>query len=223
MQTPFDHVTVSPARHPLTSSTIRVHRSAVLGASHVRTRKDGIRVTSPARTLFDLSGVIGNDRLESAIEHALRLGLVTVPDLWAVGRELACRGRVGSGRFVRMLHARPDHRNPVDSNLELVLERALVGAGLPKPERQFELRLRNGHKIHPDLAWPEIRLAIEVDHVEWHGGIVAIMNDHARDRQVALLGWSVERVTDGEIKTRLRSVVADLSQLHSARRQGPAA
>ena len=211
------HVSTSHGRHPVVAGDVRVHHTGVLDPDHVRTRKDGIRLTSPARTMFDLAKVVGPERLESAVEHALRLELTTIPELWEIARRLAVRGRPGSGRFVRLLHARPAWLRPVDSDLELRFERAVMAAGLPQPVRQHPIRLRTGVKIHPDLAWPNLCLAAEVDHVTWHGGIVPIIDDRTRDRQLRLLSWQVERITDREITTNLGGVVRDFVELYHQR------
>lgn len=211
------HVSTSHGRHPVVGGDVRVHHTGVLDPHHVRTRADGIRLTSPARTMFDLAKVVGPERLESAVEHALRLELTTIPELWAVARRLATRGRPGSGRFVRLLHARPESLRPVDSDLELRFERAVMAAGLPQPVRQHPIRLRTGVKIHPDFAWPNLCLAAEVDHVTWHGGIVPIIDDRSRDRQLRLMSWQVERVADREITTNLAGVVRDFVELYHQR------
>jgi hypothetical protein len=218
MQTARLHVTVSHHRHPFASGNVKVHRSMIVD-DHWRKRPDGIRTTSPARTLFDLAGSMSDLRLESVLEHALRLDVVTLPELWAVARTMASRGRAGSGRFVRLLNSRPAWLKPVDSKLELVVADALTAIGLPTPVRQHALRLSSAVTIHPDLAWPDLRWAIEVDHVTWHGGAVATMNDHARDRQLRLIGWEVERITDREVKDRLPAVTRDLSRLFRLRQK----
>jgi very-short-patch-repair endonuclease len=217
MQSVRVHVTVSHTRQPFVAEHVRVHRSGLTGGDDWHVRDDGIRVTSVARTLFDLAGVVSPTRLESALEHALRQRLVTMPDLWAVARRLARRGRSGSGRFVLLLNSRPTWLRPVDSNDELILEKALVASGLPQPIRQHKLQLPNAVPIHPDLAWPAIRWAVEVDHVTWHGGSVATMNDNVRDRQLRMIGWEVERVTDLEIKEHLDRTTHDLAHLYRLR------
>ena len=43
-------------------------------------------------------------------------------------------------------------------------------AGLPEPIRQHPLLLLTGELIHLDIAWPEVRLAVEPGHSWWHGG-----------------------------------------------------
>ena len=55
------------------------------------------------------------------------------------------------------------------------------------------MRLRSGELIHLDIAWPEIRLAVEPGHTWWHGGNVRMSADYARDRACAEVGWQVMR------------------------------
>ncbi len=211
------HVTTSTGRNPFSDPRIRVHRSCVLDKKHASTRADGIRLTSAARTVFDLSGVLGVERLESAVEHALRLGLVTVSELHEVGGAMAARGRAGSGRFTALLASRPTGQRPVDSNHELVLARALVKAGLPAPVRQFAITLPNGITIHPDLAWPEVRLAVEFDHATWHSGVGVSMDDRSRDRGLRALSWDIERVSDRELRDRRPYVVREIVLMYHRR------
>lgn len=194
-----------------------VHRSRSLPSTDLVRRRDGIVVTSPPRTLFDLAAVIDVDTLESAIEQGIDRRMLGVPTLWGVARRLATRGRPGSTRFVDVLASRTAWIKPVGSNDELVLARALVAAGLPEPVRQHPIVLRGGRTVHADLCWPDIRLAIEVDHVTWHGGRVASTQDKRRDRHLRLRGWEVDRVTDRELRDDREATVGELVELHAER------
>lgn len=180
-------------------------------------RADGIVVTSPPRTLFDLASVLDADALESAIEQGIDRGMFGVPTLWGVARRLATRGRPGSTRFVDVLAGRPSWVKPVGSNHELVLARALVAAGLPEPVRQHPVMLGNGRTVHPDLCWPDVRLIVEVDHVTWHGGRIASTQDKRRDRQLRLRGWEVDRVTDADLRDAREVTVREVVELHALR------
>jgi hypothetical protein len=217
MTTAVTHVTVATDRRPITDPGVRVHRSRAFDATELTVRPDGIRITKPARTLFDLSSVVGIERLETAVEHALRLGIVTVDELHDTANVLRSRGRPGLRRFVGLLESRPPGQVPVDSHDELVLDRALVAAGLPAPVRQFPIRLCTGDEIHPDLCWPDVWWAIEVDHSEWHGDALATRYDNERDRQLRILGWEVERVSESEVRDNLDAVVRDLTALYRKR------
>jgi very-short-patch-repair endonuclease len=176
-------------------------------------RDDGFTVTSPPRTVFDLAGLVGNSALESIIEQALDRQLFTLATLRATGERLTARGRTGSSTFSNVLGARDASQKPVDSDLELQFERALLQAGAPRPFRQHELKLDDKVMIHADFAWPDLRLLVEVDHAEWHAGRAESAADKWRDRKVARLGWTAIRVTDTDIKARLNESVADVLAL----------
>ena len=66
-----------------------------------RTRRNGIPLTSPARTLIDLATVAGNRRLEAAVNAADKLDLVDPETLReaAAGRP----GQAGAPRLRRLL------------------------------------------------------------------------------------------------------------------------
>jgi very-short-patch-repair endonuclease len=217
MTTAVTHVTVASDRRPIADASVRLHRSRAFRVDELAIRDDGIRLTKPARTLFDLSATVGKDRLETAVEHALRLGIVTIAELTGIAADLRTRGRPGLRQFVDLIESRPVNQQPVDSDYELLLDRALNAAGLPAARRQFPIRLLTGDEIHPDLAWPALRWAIEVDHGEWHDGASPTRYDNERDRQLRLLGWEVERVSDSEIRDNLAAVVRDLTELYRNR------
>lgn len=213
------HVTIpSTRRVELTGlDHVVVHHSSDLPDSDLVAYPDGVRVTAPWRIVFDMAARVSDAVLESMIEQGLNEGWFTVAKLWSVAARLTGRGRPGSGRFLRVLSSRPAWRRPVDSDLELRLERALVATGLPEPSRQHPVSLRDGAVVHPDLSWPDIRLAVEVDHISWHGGRVDRQYDQRRDRQLRLVGWQVERIPDDEIRARLNEVAAEVAELHAER------
>ncbi|HKA05388.1 MAG TPA: type IV toxin-antitoxin system AbiEi family antitoxin domain-containing protein [Acidimicrobiales bacterium] len=187
-----------------------VHRCHHIDPVDVVERPDGIRVTSPPRTCFDLAWVLTDERLESVIEQVIHDGMTTLPTLFSTGRRLRERGRNGSARYGRILESRPAWLKPVGSDLELRLERALLAAGAPRPLRQHALRLPNGEVIHPDFYWPVEREIVEVDHVTWHGGRLSSNYDKRRDRLVRRLDIGTTRVTDSDIRDHMPSVVADI-------------
>lgn len=203
------HVTIGGRSNRLVPGVAR-HRSHRVHAIDVVGRDDGIRVTSPPRTVFDLAAMLHDDALASVIEQVLHEQRCTVPTLFDTGRRLAERGRNGSARFARVLQSRPALLKPVASDLELMLEQAILDAGLPRPLRGHPVRLRSGDTVHPDFLWPEAREAVEVDHVTWHGGKLDLTYDKRRDRELWKVGVHVTRVTDSEISNHLGRVIADL-------------
>lgn len=175
------------------------HRCPVMPSEHVHVREDGIRVTSPARTVFDLSKHVRPTDLESIIEQGLRRSMFDIPTLYSVGYLLCRRGRPGSAQFARVLASRPMWRRPADSHPEIELRRALARHGVHL-EPQLKLTLRNGETVHPDLGDAKVRFYVEIDDHEWHGGRLDATYDYQRDRQARLVGARIERVSTDEIK-----------------------
>ena len=203
------HVLIHGRSHRLIPDAV-IHRCHRIGPVDVVERPDGIRLTSPPRTCFDLASTLTDERLESVIEQVVDDGMATLPTLFSTGHRLRERGRNGSARYQRVLESRPAWLKPVDSDLELQLERALLDAGLPRPLRQHPLRLPNGDVVHPDFYWAAEQEIVEVDHVTWHGGREASVYDKRRDRLVRRLGIGITRVTDSDIRDHLPSVIGDI-------------
>ncbi len=189
-------------------------RCSLLEPVDVVVRRDGIRVVSPPRVLFDMSALVDDLDLESMIEQVLDRKSCTIDTLYSTGRRLAMSARPGSARFERVLASRPAWMAPVDSDLELRLFDALRVAGVAGMERQCKIELPAGWSIHADVAVPELRWAIPIDHVTWHGGRINAQRDKQNDRQARMIGWQVDRVTDDDINRRLPAVVAELLTIY---------
>lgn len=195
----------------------RLHQSRDLPVTDWEVRDDGIALTTPVRTMFDLAAICSPDDLESIIEQGLDRQMFTIPDLHEIGRRLARPGRDGSAAFATVMARREIWRRPAQSDLELRLFRALSRAGFSPIEQQFPVRLKTGEVIHADLAIPSRRVLIEVDHVTWHGGRLENMYDRWRDRQCHRLGWHTERVPDVDLGKRLAQTVRELTEVIVAR------
>ena len=88
---------------------------------------------------------------------------------------------------------RPAPPTAVQSGLEQAFVDMIERSGLPTPVRQHPLVLPTGELIHLDLAWPDVRLAVEPGHSWWHGGDLRQRRDQDRDRACAVVGWHVVR------------------------------
>lgn len=194
-----------------------VRRCGDLPDDHVVRRDDGIRVASPPRAWFDCGRDLNDDQFERLTEWVLDQH-AGVPTLWGMRRAIARRGRNGSARVNRVLSRRPTWQKPADSGLELTVLRALEARGIGPLVRQYAITLPNGITIHADGAIPDIKWAVEVDHVTWHGGRATAQEDKARDRAVRRIGWQVDRVTDTDVRERLRATIDELVELVDLRR-----
>ena len=56
---------------------------------------------------------------------------------------------------------------------------------LPAPVRQHPIRLGDGRSIRLDAAWPELRVAVELDGAAFHGSRQARERDLRRDTALA--------------------------------------
>ncbi|HEU4841222.1 MAG TPA: type IV toxin-antitoxin system AbiEi family antitoxin domain-containing protein [Ilumatobacteraceae bacterium] len=166
----------------------------------VETRPDGIRVTTPLRTMFDLARCCNDHRFERAAEDLWHRGLVTPEQAADYLATVRRRGRTGVGRVARWLDGIGTMPRPAQSGLELDLLAMIERVGLPSPVRQHPLRLLSGETVHLDIAWPDIRLAVEPGHSWWHGGDLRQRADQARDRACALVGWHVHRYDETATK-----------------------
>jgi hypothetical protein len=134
-------------------SGLRVHRAPL--APEARTRRAGIAVTAPARTLVDLSSVLPYRALRRATRQAQSLRLAQPSQiLAALDRAGPWRGR---HRLARILATAPA---PTRSELEDVVFDLLLRGGLAHPDVNVAITLE-GRRIVPDFRWPPPRLILE--------------------------------------------------------------
>jgi hypothetical protein len=169
---------------------IEIHRSRTLAPSDVTVR-DGIPVTSVARTLLDLSAVLKPPDLEVAIDRAERQGIF---DLTAVVDVLdRAKGRKGARALRRLVAAyRPSNqRSRLEREFRALLETA---PDISRPAFNALVEGETGtHEV--DAYWPRERLVIQLDGFEFH----RTRRDHERDaasnRDLELAGHRVIRFT----------------------------
>lgn len=166
------------------------------------TTLDAIPVTTPARTLLDIAATTSSDLVEEALDDALRRRLVSVSRLrWRL-REIGRSGRPGVALLRTLIEARASTTAVPQSVFETRLLRALKDAGLPEPIVQHEIRDRGRLVGIVDLAFPEMRLAIEAEGYRWHAGRLRFERDLARRNSLTALGWRVTHVTWADLTDR---------------------
>jgi very-short-patch-repair endonuclease len=169
---------------------------------------DGIPCTSPARTLVDLAGVVGERTLRSAFERAAtRRRMLDIP---AIERSIdpRRRGMKVLGKLIdewRGAAALLDKRGKLKSPLEAKVLPLIVQRDLPPPLFNAPVEIANG-RIEVDFLWPEQRFALEADSRDFHGTHVAFERDRWRDRELMRAGYSVLRVTSREAEREAEAV-----------------
>ncbi|MCZ7527271.1 MAG: DUF559 domain-containing protein [Acidimicrobiia bacterium] len=191
----------------LSAEGLSVHRPVRLDPADV-TVTEGIPVTTVARTLLDLGGVVSSYWLEAALEDALRRGLVTIAELVARVDDLGVRGRPGVAAVRRVIEERGDAA-PLESALEVRVWRLLRLSGLPLPRRQYPVEA-GGASYRLDFAWPHERVAVEADGYAVHGGREAFQSDRVRLTALAGAGWRVLHVTWEDCSRRPEPFLRDL-------------
>jgi very-short-patch-repair endonuclease len=192
---------------------IRVHRRSGLSDLDRRIRS-GIPVTSPARTLADLSRRLHQSQLEAAINEADKLGLVD---------PVALRGALGGmagQRGVSALRRLLDRQvfRLTESELERRFLRLVRKAGLPIPRTGTHL---NGFRV--DFYWPGLGLVVETDGLRYHRTPAQQARDRRRDQVHTEAGLTTLRFTHAQVRFEeagvrdvLRQVAARLSERRSA-------
>ena len=183
--------------------TIRAHT----GKLHPddRTIRDGIPVTSVARTILDLAAQLKPSPLTRLVEEADRKQRF---DLKALDRAIARRPRVaGVARLRAVLKA---YRGTADtrSRLERAFRRLIAGAGLPEP--QFNVIVAG---VLVDVWWPQWKLAVELDSELYHANPSAFETDRIRDATLQKQDIRVLRVTGDRMDHAPAAVLDDILAL----------
>jgi len=167
-----------------------VHRSACPSAADCTTR-ERVPVTRPPRLLVDLAGRVSPQLLEEAVDDVFCRRLTTHAAI--LGRIAQSHHR-GTQALRRIVAAWNDDGLPANV-AEMRIVRLLLASGLPQPVRQHEIWGDGGFVARVDLAYPEHRLAIELDSFRWHAGRGPFRGDRVRGNRMAAVGWRVLRAT----------------------------
>lgn len=189
---------------------IRFHRVRPPRRDEVGT-VEGIPCTSPARTLVDLAGVVGDWTLRSCFERAAQRRMLDIPAIEA-SMDPARRG-------VRSLRALVDdwrraapvaRKGRMKSPLEAKVLPLLLRRELPTPLLNAPIEIANG-RIEVDFLWPDQRFVVEADSRDFHGTAVAFERDRWRDRELMLAGYSSLRVTHHQAEHEAEAVAATIT------------
>ena len=167
-----------------------LHESTQMDLIEV-TSRSGVPTTDLARTLFDLCAVTSMERVEYALDSALRRKLVTPRQLVRSLVRHARRGRDGTQNFRALLERRlPDERLP-DSRFNRGIAQLVERAGLPAPELEYPISDQGRFIARADLAWPRHRLAVEADSIKHHFDHSTFQGDRTKRNELQVAGWNV--------------------------------
>lgn len=183
---------------------------AVDGERMLRTQIDGVPVLDPLSTALTLARELSHEHLVQVLDALLtpsrwypELRLPRAPTQpHATAEQLVafvarCSGLAG---VTALRAAAADARAGVDSRFETITRLLIVEAGLPEPV-VHPLVIIDGIEMHPDLAYPELKIAIEYEgdghREEKQWGV-----DIDRYARLEAAGWINVRVTKAHMARR---------------------
>jgi hypothetical protein len=205
---PRIHVTVTSHRDV---EGLILHRTRRLDADEVTT-KNGIPVTTVARTLVDLTDILNEDRLLRAMREAEFQRLLDLDALNAAVER--AHGRRSLGALKRAI---AQHRpgRIIRGELEHRFAQLRQRAGLREPETNVPVTV-NGQTYVIDCYWPEHRLAVELDGRDGHAREMAFESDRRKDAALTAIGLRPFRATWQRVSYDAAGLLADLTAAMNA-------
>ncbi|HVW16853.1 MAG TPA: hypothetical protein VHB30_01265 [Solirubrobacteraceae bacterium] len=165
----------------------------------------GIPVTSVARTLLDLAGLLPLGELEAAVASALRrpgFDAGRVEDMVRRGR-----GHRGVGRLAALVAAEPKVTRSALERRFLALVRR---AGLPEPETNTWITLGAGEEWQLDALWRAQRVSVELDGWESHRTRRQFERDRLRSAAMQAAGYRHVQLTWRQVTDEAPTVIRTL-------------
>ena len=173
---------------------LRRHRSNLFLLDDF-TLVDGLGVTNAARTICDIGGRFNERFVGKMVDDALRRKILTLDQLSKTAARL--RGAPGRklGSVQAVLRDRIPEYDPAASSLETETIALIAKAGLPMPRIGYQITL-GGIRFHLDLAWPDLRVSVELDSWHYHQGRLAFDDARKRTNLLVADGWTTFRFTE---------------------------
>jgi hypothetical protein len=166
--------------------------------------RDGIQMTTPARTAFDLGrrkGVVNTVIRIDTLMHATGLKIADVELL--ADRHRGARGLAQLRRVIPMVDGGSE--SPYETKTRLML----IGSGLPRPQTQIEVRGDwNAVLARIDMGWEDWKVGVEFDGAQHWTDPAQRTRDIDRLAELEARGWVIIRVSADLLRDRPEVVVA---------------
>jgi len=183
----------------------RVHTTTAPLNGDVR-RVDGLRVTSPERTIIDLARAGTSTKLlEAAIDSVIRLRLTTLDHIVDRIADHKASSRWGVAQLDALVLTSGGH-----SVLERRFLRLLRNAGLPCPSPQVVHRDDGRHVARVDFLFQEQGVVVEVSGGRGHSTAADRAKDARRRNQLQQIGRTVLEFTYEDVTERETYVLETL-------------
>lgn len=186
---------------------------------------EGLRMLDPRSTALTLARELSHEHLVQVLD-ALLTPAKRYPDLrlprepgagYATPELLAafvarCAGLAG---VAALRSALADARVGSESRFETVTRLLIVEAGLPEPE-VHPLVVVDGIDLHPDLGYPDLKIAIEYEG-DHHRESSTWIRDIDRYARLEAAGWIIVRITRGDLGRRGAAAVERVAAARARR------
>jgi very-short-patch-repair endonuclease len=198
------HLTVPLTAGPRHAG-VTTHRSGTLRPND-RTDYDHIPVTTPLRTLIDLATILPPAELETTINEADKLDLLSAHELRAALVDRSSEPGIGP---LRTLLDRSTFRL-TRSELERRFLPLARCAGLPTPLTNTRV-----NSFLVDFYWPDLGLVVETDGLRYHRTPATQARDRLRDQAHTAAGLTQLRFTHNQVRyepEHVRSVLTAVAR-----------
>jgi very-short-patch-repair endonuclease len=207
------HLTVDENLRRAGAPGLIVHRRKNFNPeSNQCVERQGLRVTTLPRTVIDSWPLLPPDERRPLALDLARRGRVTA-DL--LDEALSERPNVAGRRLLRqtieLIAAGCQSELEAHGVINVFRHRSL-----PRSVGQFRIELPAG-RVHVDRAWPEVKVAVELDGARYHTSPEDRRRDLARDTALAALGWVVLRFTYAEVVRDPEGVRAKILEVYRTR------
>jgi hypothetical protein len=152
----------------------------------------GMRVTTPARTAFDIGRRLRLDDGVQRIDALMNATNLKVADVEAViARHPGVRGLIQLRQTLDLVDGGAE--SPYESLTRLLL----IRAGFPRPQTQIKVIDQDGNVWRIDLGWPEYSIGVDFEGAHHWTNSKQRTKDVVRYAVLPELGWIDVRLTSG--------------------------
>ena len=167
---------------------------AICEPSHVVVL-DGLRITTPARTVMDLAACVPLGQVARALDRAWGQRLLTIGSLAGVLAQVRTQGRRGVRTIETLIDERRGHV-PTESALEQRFAVLAQQSGFGPLRRQVDVSDHEGWIGRVDFAHDDLGLVIFVDGDAWHRAITQRIDDDVQTTRLEAAGLKVVRFSE---------------------------
>ena len=198
---------IAPLKKQHRLDGVKCHRSGHL-EDHDHTVLDDIPITTPERTIVDISARFDMKVIGRMIDDALRRQITTLEKFIETADRLGSAPGRSRKKILILLSRRDAEVAKRESTLEDFVFDALRRFRMPLPTAQFPIRA-NGKDRRIDLCYPDVKLAIEAKGYESHGERASFDSDALRGNELLLAGFRLLEFTSAFTDWQIATQVAE--------------